>query len=182
MTQGYGLPNGQGFVPQLEAWLDAQGEEITIINAGVSGDTTAGGVRRIDWTLQGDVDALIVALGGNDLLRGLSPEDSRKNIDTILTKARAKKLPVLLIGLDVPGNFGGAYELAFEAIFPDMAEKHDTLLVRNFLGALIETDDLLTAFLKYMQPDGLHPNATGVSKIVQFVGPVVQELAAQVKD
>jgi acyl-CoA thioesterase-1 len=182
LTQGYGLPNGKGFVPQLEAWLSAQGEEITIINAGVSGDTTAGGVSRIDWTIQSDVDALIVALGGNDLLRGISPASSRTNIDKILTKARAKGLPVLLIGLDVPGNFGGEYELEFEAIFPDMAAKHNTLLIKNFLGPLIKTEDLLTAFLKYMQPDGLHPNALGVSRIVEDIGPVVQKLAAKVKD
>lgn len=168
-------------MPQLEAWLKGQGAKIKILNAGVSGDTTAGGVRRIDWTLQDDVDALIVALGGNDLLRGLSPVNSRENIDIILTKARAKGLPVLLIGLDVPGNFGGDYELAFEAIFPDMAAKHGTLLIKNFLGPLIKTDDILTAFLKYMQPDGLHPNAAGVTRIVEDIGPIVLDLASQVK-
>lgn len=182
LTQGYGLPNGQGFVPKLEAWLKGQGEDIKIINAGVSGDTTAGGVRRIDWTIQGDVDALIVALGANDLLRGIDVASSRDNIDTILTKARAKGLPVLLIGLDVPGNFGGYYEMAFEAIYPDMAEKHGTLLVKSFLAPLIKNENILTAFLKFMQPDGLHPNADGVVRIVEDIGPAVQTLAAQVKD
>lgn len=182
LTQGYGLPNGQGFVPKLEAWLKGQGEDIKIINAGVSGDTTAGGVRRIDWTIQGDVDALIVALGANDLLRGIDVASSRDNIDTILTKARAKGLPVLLIGLDVPGNFGGDYEMAFEAIYPDMAEKHGTLLVKSFLAPLIKNENILTAFLKFMQPDGLHPNADGVVRIVEDIGPAVQTLAAQVKD
>lgn len=180
LTQGFGLPNGQGFVPQLEAWLEGQGEDIKIINAGVSGDTTAGGVRRIDWTIQGDVDALIVTLGANDLLRGIDAASSRKNIDTILTKARAKGLPILLVGLDVPGNFGGAYEQAFEAIYPDMAEKHGTLLFGSFMSPLIENENLISAFLKYMQPDGLHPNALGVTRIVEGIGPVVQELAAQV--
>jgi acyl-CoA thioesterase-1 len=182
LTQGYGLPNGQGFVPQLQAWLAQQGEDVTILNAGVSGDTTAGGLRRADWTFQGDVDAVIVALGGNDLLRGLSPQNSRDNIDGILAKARAKGLPVLLIGLDVPGNFGGAYERDFEAIFPDMAAKHNTLLVPNFLGGLLTSEDLLTAFFKYMQPDGLHPNAVGVERIVETIGPSVQLLTAQIKE
>lgn len=182
LTQGYGLPNGQGFVPQLETWLSEHGEDIKIINAGVSGDTTAGGLRRVDWTLQGDVDAVIVALGGNDLLRGLSPQDTRNNIDGILVKARAKGVPILLVGLDVPGNFGGAYERDFEAIFPDMAAKYDTLLVKNFLGPLLETGDIFAAFFKYMQPDGLHPNADGVSLIVEGIGPKVQELAGQVRE
>jgi len=157
------------------------GEEVKIINAGVSGDTSAGGVRRIDWTLQDDVDGLIVALGANDLLRGLSAAETRKNIDTILSKAGAKDIPILLVGLDVPGNFGGEYEIAFEAIYPDLAKKHDTLLFTNFLGPLIETENLVVAFLKYMQPDGLHPNADGVTKIVNGIGPSVRDLAALVR-
>ena len=89
LTQGYGLPAEQGFVPQLESWLNANGSDVHVINAGVSGDTTAGGLARIDWTLTPDVDALIVALGGNDLLRGIAPEVSRGNLDGILAKARA---------------------------------------------------------------------------------------------
>lgn len=106
LTQGFGLPPEDGLVPQLQRWLEANGAEVTLINAGVSGDTTAGGLARIDWTLTDEVDALIVALGGNDVLRGIAPEAVRANLDGILTKATARDLPVLLVGTEAPQNFG----------------------------------------------------------------------------
>lgn len=102
LTQGYGLVQEDGFVPQLQAWLAEQGADVTIINAGVSGDTTAGGLSRVDWTLTPDVDALIVALGGNDLLRGIAPEVSRANLQGILSAAAANSVPVLLVGMQAP--------------------------------------------------------------------------------
>ncbi|RMD46550.1 MAG: arylesterase, partial [Alphaproteobacteria bacterium] len=116
LTQGYGLPAGQGFVPQLERWLRERGHDVELVNAGVSGDTTAGGRARIGWTLAGGADALIVALGGNDVLRGLPPEEARANLEAILAEAEARGIPVLLIGIDAPGNYGPDYERAFEAI------------------------------------------------------------------
>ena len=176
LTQGYGLPPEDGFVPQLQRWLDADGQEVTLINAGVSGDTTAGGLSRIGWTLTDDVDALIVALGGNDLLRGIDPSVSRANLDGILSEATARSLPVLLIGMDAPSNYGAEYEADFEAIYPELAEKYGALHHENFLGALSALGNPEEALERYMQPDRIHPNAEGVALIVEDIGPRVLEL------
>ena len=178
LTQGYGLVQDEGFVPQLQAWLTADGAEVRIINAGVSGDTTAGGLARVDWTLTDDVDAMIVALGGNDLLRGLSPAISRANLDGILQKAASKKVPVLLVGLNAPGNFGPDYKEAFDAMYPDLAARYGALHVESFLGALQEQPDQGAVLREYMQRDGIHPNAKGVALIVDALGPEVRKLVA----
>lgn len=179
LTAGFGLVPEQGFVPQLEAWLRARGSEVTVMNAGVSGDTTAGGLARVAWTLTPEIDALVVALGGNDLLRGLPPEVSRANLEGILQVAQAEGLPVLLIGLPAPGNYGPDYRDAFDAIYPDLAEAYGALMEPNFLGALGEnTPENLRAF---MQADGIHPNAKGVAKIVEALGPRVLELAERAR-
>lgn len=180
LTQGYGLPPEQGFVPQLQRWLDAAGEDVVLINAGVSGDTTAGGLSRIGWTLTPDVDALIVALGGNDLLRGIDPAVARANLDGILQEATTRGLPVLLVGMDAPSNYGAEYEAAFEAMYPELAARYDALHHENFLGALAALEDRNTAVERYMQPDRIHPNADGVALIVDDLGPRVAELAAEV--
>lgn len=179
LTQGYGLPQEDGFVPQLAAWLAAQGEDVAMINAGVSGDTTAGGLSRVDWTLTPEVDALIVALGGNDLLRGIDPAVSRANLDGILQRAAARELPVLLIGLEAPGNYGPDYKAAFDAIYPELAAQYGALHVASFLGALTAEEDQATALRTYMQSDGIHPNAAGVAKIVEALGPSVQVLVGR---
>ncbi len=179
LTQGYGLPPDQGFVPQLQDWLDASGADIALINAGVSGDTTAGGLSRIAWTLTPEVDALIVALGGNDLLRGIDPAVSRANLDGILKEARARDLPVLLIGMDAPANYGADYEAAFDAMYPELAETHGASHHPNFLGALAGIEDRAAVLENYMQGDGIHPNAEGVALIVQDIGPAVAQLAEQ---
>ena len=186
LTQGYGLPQGDGFVPQLQAWLDENGVDATLLNAGVSGDTTAGGLARLDWTLTPEVDALIVALGGNDLLRGLPPEAARANIDAILTRAAAEGLPVLLVGVTAPGNYGPDYKAGFDAIWPDMAAKHGVLMVPSFLAPIEAARDgngieggSDAALRDLMQPDGIHPNAEGVARIVAALGPMVADLAAQ---
>lgn len=183
LTQGYGLPQGEGFVPQLQGWLDAEGVEATILNAGVSGDTTAGGLSRLDWTLTDDVDALIVSLGGNDLLRGIAPETSRANLEAIVERARQEDLPVLLIGVTAPGNYGPDYKAAFDAIYPELAEQYDTLLIRSFLAPIEAVrdgpDEGEDAVRALMQPDGIHPNAKGVKLIVAAVGPQVKALVAR---
>lgn len=176
LTQGYGLAPDQGFVPQLEAWLRERGAEAELINAGVSGDTTAGGLSRIEWTLTPDVDALIVALGGNDLLRGIDPAVSRANLDGILDVASTRQLPVLLVGMDAPANYGAEYETAFDAMYPVLAEKYDAILYPDFLAALAAQEDRQAALTEFMQPDGIHPNAKGVSLIVEAIGPSVLEL------
>ncbi|SEK55490.1 arylesterase [Roseivivax marinus] len=175
LTQGYGLPEADGFVPQLEAWLRADGLDVDVINAGVSGDTTAGGLARVDWSLQDTTDAMMVALGGNDLLRGIDPAVSRENLDGILTAADGRDLPVLLVGLSAPGNYGAAYKRDFEAMYPDLAEQYGARFVPDFLGPLTEEGDPSGA-MAFMQSDGIHPNAEGVARIVEAIGPEVAAL------
>lgn len=176
LTQGYGLMESDGFVPQLREWLAAQGvDELRVVNAGVSGDTTAGGLARVEWTLTPDVDAMIVALGGNDLLRGIDPVNTRANIDGILAQAQAADVRVLLVGMQAPGNYGPDFKRDFDAIWPDMAEKYDTLLVDSFFVGLGDDPDP-SQMRDMFQADGIHPNAEGVAQIVQGLGPHVLEL------
>ena len=179
LTQGYGLPSEQGFVPQLQSWLQTNGADVTVINAGVSGDTTSGGVSRLDWSLTPEVDAMIVNLGGNDLLRGIDPAKSRANLDTILAAAQVRGLPVLLIGLRAPGNYGPDFKTEFDAMYPDLAAKYGVDLETNFFFPLI--DQTTRRFdPESMQADGIHPSASGVAKIVQGLGPKVLALLQKV--
>lgn len=179
LTQGYGLPVEDGFVPQLEAWLQEKGAEVEVINAGVSGDTTAGGLSRVAWTLTPDVDAMIVNLGGNDLLRGIDPAVSRANLDGILQIAAEAEVPVLFVGLDAPRNYGTEYEAAFEAIYPDLAREYGVELYADFFAPLTLGANLDTARGAYMQADGIHPNTQGVSMIVDGIGPAVLDLIGE---
>jgi acyl-CoA thioesterase-1 len=179
LTQGYGLPQEQGFVPQLRNWLADQGVEARIVNGGVSGDTTAGGAARIDWSLTPEVDAMIVALGGNDLLRGIDPEVARDNLDRILKAAEANAVEVLLVGMDAPGNYGAAYKTAFDAIYPELAEEYDTLYAPDFFAGL--GDGTPSELQPFFQQDGIHPNADGVSRIVEDLGPHVRRLIESVE-
>ena len=174
LTQGYGLPPYEGLVPPLQRWLDGNGAGVRLINAGVSGDTTAGGLARVGWTLSDEVDALIVALGGNDVLRGIPPDEARSNLSGILSAAAERDVPVLLVGVSAPGNYGPDYKAAFEAIYPDLAEEYGALLYPDFLSGI--TDDTERALAEWMQSDGLHPNAAGVARIVDGIGPIVMEL------
>lgn len=180
LTQGYGLLPEQGFVPQLQAWLRARGHEVRLINAGVSGDTTAGGLSRVAWTLTEDVDAMIVALGGNDILRGLPPEASRANLEGILRAARDAQVAVLLVGLRAPGNYGPDYQQSFDAIFPELADAYGVLLAESFFRGLDTDDPALARGL--MQPDGIHPNEAGVARIVEGLGPRVEALIRSVRE
>lgn len=184
LTQGYGLPAEEGFVPQLQAWLDAEGVEAKIVNAGVSGDTTAGGRARVDWTLTPEVDAMIATLGGNDMLRGLDPAQARGNIDDILAAAKRAEVEVLLVGMSAPGNYGAGYKADFEALYPDLAEAHGTQFYPDFFtGLLAEEKGAASArsetIQRYFQGDGIHPNAEGVTLIVEDIGPAVAKLAAE---
>ncbi|MBE0454503.1 arylesterase [Roseovarius autotrophicus] len=174
LTQGYGLPKEAGFVPQLRGWLAARGIAADVINGGVSGDTTAGGAARVAWSLTPEVDAMIVALGGNDLLRGIDPAESRRNIATILEEAAAREVRVLLVGLRAPGNYGAEYKTAFDAIFPELATAHGALYAPDFFEGLGEGDPAVLQ--PYFQPDRIHPNAEGVARIVESLGPHVVEL------
>lgn len=176
LTQGYGLPPEDGFTAQLERWLAAQGREVEVVNAGVSGDTTAGGRSRVGWALADGADAMLVTLGGNDLLRGIDPSVSRDNLDAILTEAAAQEVPVLLVAMEAPGNYGPDYRAAFDAIYPELAEAHGVALAESFLAPLVEGTADGAAMRDFLQEDGLHPNAEGVARIVEGLGPRVLEL------
>jgi acyl-CoA thioesterase-1 len=175
LVQGYGLPPADGLVPQLQAWLDARGVEATLVNAGVSGDTSAGALARTDWTLAPEVGALIVAIGGNDLLRGLDPAVTRANVQAILQRAADRGVPVLLVGIEAPGNYGADYKAAFDAIFPELAAATGALYHPGFFPALRSGGDQ-AALATLMQADGIHPNAAGVARIVEAFGPAVEDL------
>ena len=184
LTQGYGLPAEEGFVPQLDAWLAARGAEVRLINAGVSGDTTAGGLSRVGWTLTPEVDAMIVALGGNDLLRGLDPAQARANLAGILAAAREAEVEVLLVGMEAPGNYGPEYKAAFDAIYPELAAEYDSLYLQSFFAGLQREGVMpdLASLRPFMQADGVHPNAEGVARIVQGIGPSVLALIEDAQD
>ena len=156
---------------------------MVVQNAGVSGDTTAGGLARVAWALGPDADALIVTLGGNDLLRGLDPAGSKANLDGILKEAAARKLPILLVAMKAPGNFGPEYKAAFDAMYGDLAASHGALLAEDFFAGLraAGADPANPASMAaFMQADGLHPNPEGVKLIVEGLGPKVEELLAKV--
>lgn len=173
LTQGYGLPAGQGLVPQLQDWLRRAGHDVIVINAGVSGDTTAGGLSRLDWTLADRPDAMIVALGGNDLLRGIDPAASRANLDAILTRLDAEGVPAMLVGLPAPGNYGPEFQRQFGAMFPDLAQAHGVALYPDLLSPITQRHAAGEDYRDLMQEDGLHPSAAGVKAIVAALGPAV---------
>ena len=161
-------------MPQLRRWLDARDIEAEIINAGVSGDTTAGGAARVAWSLESEVDAMIVALGGNDLLRGIDPAVSRGHLETILQEAGSRDVEVLLVGMRAPPNYGAAYKAAFDEMYAELAAAHDTLYAPDFFAGLGEGGP--ADLRRFFQADGIHPNAAGVDRIVDTLGPHVAEL------
>lgn len=175
LTQGFGLVQDEGLVAQLEAWLRDAGHDVDAINAGVSGDTTAGGLARMDWTLAEPVDAMLVILGGNDLLRGIDPAVSRANLDAILTRLAAEGIPAMLAGMPAPGNFGPEFRDAFGSMYPELAATHGAALFANLLAPMSARVALGAAFGDLMQEDQIHPNAAGVAAIVAELGPAVAE-------
>lgn len=183
LTQGYGLLEHEGFVPQMRAWLKAQGADVRLVNAGVSGDTTAGGAARIEWTLTEDIQGIAIALGGNDLLRGLDPAEARRNIETILQVAQARGVEVLLVGMNAPGNYGEDYKAAFDGLYPELAATYGALLAPSFfIGLSADGSEIDPAQVqRFMQDDGIHPNAEGVARIVDGLGPYYLQLIERVQ-
>ena len=171
LTAGYGLPAGQAFPARLEAWLHQQGIEARVVNAGVSGDTTAGGLARLDWALADKPDLVILALGANDALRGIEPSTVRENLDKMIGKIEASGAKVLLLGMLAPPNWGEEYRHAFDQIFPELARIHHLPLYPFFLEGVAMQPEL-------NQPDGLHPNERGVAVLVDRIAPVVARLLA----
>jgi len=182
LTQGYGLAQGEGLVPQLQAWLLEQGHDVEVLNAGVSGDTTAGGLSRLDWTLADNPDAMIVALGGNDLLRGIDPATSRANLEGILVRLQAEGIPALLVGLPAPGNYGPEFQAAFGAMYPELAAEYGAMLHPDLLQPITEKHDAGMRYTDLMQSDHIHPNAAGVALIVEALGPVVSQFLTSVEE
>ena len=169
VTAGYGLAPEQAFPARLQAALGQQGIEVRVINAGVSGDTTAGGLARLDWALADKPDLVILAFGANDALRGIDPATVRDNLDKMIQKIEANGAKVLLVGMLAPPNWGAEYESAFDRIFPDLAKVHDVQLYPFFLEGVAMKPEL-------NQPDGLHPNERGVAVLVDRLAPVVARL------
>ncbi|MBE9637574.1 arylesterase [Salipiger mangrovisoli] len=180
LTQGYGLPAPDGLVPQLQGWLTAHGHEVSIVNGGVSGDTTAGGLSRVAWSLTPEIDAMIVTLGGNDMMRGIDPTTARSNLDGILAEAQSRDLPVLLVGMTAPGNFGPDYKAQFDSIYPELAEKYGTLLFEDFFSGLRDGAEVPANLGSVMQADGIHPSAEGVKMVVAALGPSVEALIGRI--
>jgi acyl-CoA thioesterase-1 len=173
LTAGFGLPQNEAFPAQLERALKARGQEVKVVNAGVSGDTAAAGLARLDWSLPDDASAVIIELGANDALQGLDPQATKATLEEIITQVKARGLPILLAGMEAPRNLGKDYVEAFGAIYPDLASRYDLILYPFFLDG-VALDDSLT------MNDGLHPNAQGVARIVEGILPKVEELLARV--
>lgn len=166
LTAGFGLAPGQGFAAQLQEALRKQGIVAEVIDGGVSGDTTAGGMARLDWALADQPDLVILELGANDMLRGVDPAETRANLDSMLSKLKAAKVPVLLAGMRAAPNLGPDYTSEFERIYADLAAKHQVPLYPFFLEGVAAEPSL-------NQPDGLHPNRAGVAEIVRRILPHV---------
>lgn len=167
LTAGYGLPAGDAFPVRLEQALAARGRDVTIANFGVSGDTTAGGLARLDQVLALRPDGVIVELGANDMLRGQEPEAAMANLDAILKHLTDAGIPVLLCGMRAAKNYGADYAAAFDAIYPALAKKYDAALYPFFLDGVTGHPDLTL-------PDGLHPNARGVEVVVARILPTAE--------
>jgi acyl-CoA thioesterase-1 len=172
LTAGYGLPGEAAFPAVLERALRAKGYAVSIANAGVSGDTTSGGLARLDWSIPDGTDGVILELGANDMLRGIDPNIPRQALDEILARLRERGIPVLLTGMYASRNLGAEYVARFEAIFPDLAKKYGVPLYPFFLDGVAGVRELAL-------PDGLHPTAKGVQVIVERILPSVERFVAQ---
>jgi acyl-CoA thioesterase-1 len=174
LTAGLGLPEKDSFPAQLERALKARGQQVKVVNAGVSGDTAAAGLARLDWAMPDDASAVIVELGANDALQGLDPAATKATIEKIITELKARGLPILLAGMEAPRNLGKDYVDQFRALYEDLATRYDLILYPFFLDGVALDDN-------YTLGDGLHPNAEGVARIVDGILPKVEELLAKAK-
>ncbi len=169
LTAGLGLDADEAYPARLERALRADGYEVTVVNAGVSGDTSAAGLARAEWALDGDVRILIVALGGNDGLRGLPADQLKRNLSQILSLAEERGIRVLLAGMEAPPNFGAAYTAEFRAVFGDLVREHDVAFLPFLLDG-VAADPALN------QADGIHPNAAGAAIVAARVRDAIEPL------
>ena len=170
LTAGLGVPRAAAYPSLLQQRVDADGLDFEVMNAGVSGDTSAGGLARLDWTLEGDVRVLIVALGGNDGLRGLPPDQLQRNLAQIIERAQARGIAVILAGMEAPPNYGREYILAFHAVYPALAAHYRVALVPFLLQGVAGNDTL-------NQRDGIHPTAAGARIVADTVWAVLKPIA-----
>jgi acyl-CoA thioesterase-1 len=167
LSAGYGLPRSAAFPEVLERALKARGHDVAIVNAGVSGDTTTGGLERLDWSVPEGTDAVIVELGANDMLRGVDPAIPRRALETIVSRLKARGVAVMLAGMYASRNLGPDYTGRFDAIYRDLAQKYGLVLYPFFLDGVAGERDLNL-------PDGLHPTAKGIEIIVERILPTVE--------
>lgn len=173
LTAGYGVKASESFPAQLQMALQAKGYKVTVVNAGVSGDTTADGLRRFDWAMQPKPDGVILELGANDALRGIDPKEPSANLDKMLASLKSLDVPVLLTGMKAPNNWGDDYVKAFDAIYTGLATKYDIPLYPFFLdGVALDPG--------FSQPDGLHPTASGIGEVVKRILPDVEALVQRI--
>jgi acyl-CoA thioesterase-1 len=173
LTAGYGVKASESFPAQLQMALQAKGYKVTVVNAGVSGDTTADGLRRFDWAMQPKPDGVILELGANDALRGIDPKEPSANLDKMLASLKSLDVPVLLTGMKAPNNWGDDYVKAFDAIYTGLATKYDVPLYPFFLdGVALDPG--------FSQPDGLHPTASGIGEVVKRILPDVEALVQRI--
>ncbi len=181
LTAGYLLGPDEGFVPQLEKALKAKGHDITVADGGVSGDTSSGGLSRLDWTVGPDADAVILELGANDALRGVDPKLTEANLETIVSRLETRHLPVLLVGMFAPPNMGADYAKRFNAIYPALAARHKLVFYPFFLDGVAGNLNGKPAAPGLTLSDGMHPNAEGVSIMVARILPKVEALIAETR-
>ena len=171
LMAGYGLAPGEGFPEKLQAALRAKGHDIVIANAGVSGDTTSGGLSRLDWSVPEGTEIVILELGANDMLRGVDPKIAEKNLDAMIGNLQARGITVLLAGMRAAPNLGPDYVAAFDGLFPRLAQKYGLTLYPFFLDG-VAADKTLS------QPDGMHPTAAGIDRMVERFLPTMEKLLA----
>ena len=165
LTSGYGLNKGKDFVSELNQITSKRYNRFNLITMGVSGDTTSGGLSRIEWSLSSNTEAVIIILGANDMLRGIPPEITKKNLNAMIEICFEKGVDVMLVGQKAPNNFGIDYKKKFDEVFSDLKDKHKILLYPYFFQAILENDDL-TTLNKYLLEDKIHPNNDGIKVIV----------------
>ncbi len=172
LMAGYGLQPGESFPEKLQAALKAKGHDVAVANAGVSGDTSSGGLARLDWSVPDGTRLVILELGANDMLRGVAPELTEKNLDAIISRLKERDIAVLLAGMRAAPNLGPAYQQVFDGLYPRLAEKHGLPLYPFFL-------DGVAADRAYLLDDGMHPNAEGIDRMVERFLPTIEKALAQ---
>ncbi|HEY7669426.1 MAG TPA: arylesterase [Hyphomicrobium sp.] len=172
LTSGYGLRPSQSFPVQLQKALKERGHNVVVTNAGVAGDTTAGGLERLEWAVPDGTDAVIVELGANDALRGIDPKVTRTNLEKIIASLKERRIPILLAGMRSPANWGETYSEDFDGVFPKLARANGLVFYPFFLDGVVLDP-------KLNQDDGMHPSGKGVAEIVKRMLPVVEELIAR---